>query len=308
MQGPARSIEPTGRPLTAIPIQQINGYQNLLSTYGIDSVLEGENFLGECPFNECLDFRGKSPKFSMNIQTGMFQCFRCHTSGNNYGFIRAIHEHYLASTTEEDYAKLCVLRRNAIDIPICTELQLAYNTATSEWMLPSWGRDRLAKGIINLYYWRAQVDPVSAKPYRQIRSGPTFKHVPYGVHRLRDGVQRPLWVLEGHWDYLAFCTLLSTLKLTHKFDAVGAPGSGTIPKSYLSIFNGRSVVLAFDNDVPGQLAQTGLIQSMNTYGIMPASLYCVTWPEGSPKDVSDVITSLSPKFVKKVAKKDVPTG
>lgn len=189
-------------------------------------------------------------------------------------------------------------------MPICEEMQLAWNSATIEWMLPSWGRDGLEKGIINLYYWRQFHDPVSGKPYRQIQSGPTFKHVPYGVHRLRDGMQRPIWVVEGHWDYLAFCALLSVTKQTAKFDIIGAPGSGTIPKSYLSIFNGRSVVLAFDNDAAGEHHTTSLIQSMNTYGIMPTSLSIVAWPEGLPKgfDVSDVITSLPQKYIKKVHK------
>lgn len=292
---------PSNRPLTEIPVKQINGYQSLLTCYGIESELEGSNFMGVCPFDGCIDYRDKSPKFSMNIQTGLFQCFRCHLQGNSYGFIRAIHDHYLSKTSEEDYDSLVTLRKKAIDIPTCQEMQLAFNTGTQEWLLPSWGREGLDKGIINLYCYRQCLDHVTRKPYRQIYSGPTFKHAPYGVHRLRDGNQRPVWVLEGHWDYLSFCTLLSTTKQTHKFDSVGTCGSGGIPKSYLSIFNGRAVVLAFDNDSAGEHHTTSLIQSMNTYGILPTSLSVVAWPEGlaSGFDVSDVITSLPPKYIKK---------
>lgn len=300
-ESPGSGVSPASRPLTEIPVKQINGYQNLLAVYGIQTELEGSNFMGVCPFDTCIEYRDKAPKFSMNIQTGMYQCFRCHSSGNSYTFIRAIHDHYLARTTEEDYTSLCSLRKGAIDVAICTEMQLAYNDATSEWMLPAWGREGVDKGIVNLYRWQLCTDPVSNKRYRQIQSGPTFKHVPYGVHRLREGNQRAIWVLEGHWDYLAFCTLLSTTKQTYKFDAIGAPGSGIIPKSYLSIFNGRSVVLAFDNDPAGEHHTTSLIQSMNSYGIMPTQLSIVTWPEGlaSGFDISDVITSLPPKFIKK---------
>lgn len=238
----------------------------------------------------------------MSIQTGMFRCFRCDCKGNNYTFIRMIHDHYLAQTTTEQYESLCTLRKEAIDVPICEEMQLAWNYSTEEWMLPSWGRDGLEKGIINLYCWRKCFDPISGAPFRQIQSGRTFKHVPYGIHRLRDGVQRPIWVLEGHWDYLSFCSLLSATKQTAKWDALGAPGAGTIPKSYLSIFNGRHVVLAFDNDPAGESHTTSLIQTMNTHGIMPTALSIVTWPEGLAKgfDVSDVISSLPPKYIKKV--------
>lgn len=260
--------------------------------------------MGVCPFENCVEYRDKGPKFSMNIQTGMFQCFRCGLKGNSYTYIREIHRLYLGMTSDEDYEKLCKLRKEAIDVGICQEMQLAYNTATNEWMLPAWGRDGLDKGIVNLYYWRQCHDSVTGKPYRQIYSGPTFKHVPYGVHRLREGTQRPIWILEGHWDYLAFCTLLSATKQTAKFDAIGAPGSGSIPRSYLSIFNGRSVYLSYDNDTAGESHTNTLIQSMNTYGVIPAALYVLKWPEGlnSGFDVSDVITSLPTKLVKKVRK------
>lgn len=299
------SLQSTSGPLTAVPARQINGYQRMLREYGVASDLEGENFLGVCPFQGCIEYRDKSAKLSMNIQTGLFQCFRCELKGNNYGFIRAIHELYLSQTTEEMYEELCVLRKGAIDVAMCQEMQLAYNAATKEWLLPAWGRDGLEKGIVNLYRWATTYDAVECKPYRQIQSGSGFKHVPYGVHRLRDGNQRAIWVLEGHWDYLAFCTLMSVTKQTHRFDAVGAPGAGTIPKSYLSIFNGRSVILAFDNDEAGEKHTIALIQSMNTYGIMPTDLKVVTWPADLPRgmDVSDVITSLPQKFQKKAVKK-----
>jgi hypothetical protein len=284
--------------------KQINQYQSLLTCYGITTEMEGENFIGECPFEGCTEYQGKSPKFSMNIQTGMFRCFRCGISGNSYGFIRAIHHHYLARTTSEDYESLIKMRKNAFGQAICEDMQLAYNTSTKEWMLPSWGRDGLSAGIVNLYVYRTSFDPETRKPFKQIRSGPTFKQHAYGVHRLRDGNQRPIVVLEGHWDYLAFCELLSATKQTPKFDCIGKPGSA-FPKNYLSLFNGRDVRLMMDNDPAGEQGVEQICRAMTTQGVIPTSLWVLKWPEGLPKgfDVSDVITHLPQKYHKAKVKK-----
>jgi Toprim-like len=181
-------------------------------------------------------------------------------------------------------------------------MQLAFNTSTGEWMLPAWSRGGHAEGIVNLYVWRTSFDAETRKPRRQIYSGPTFKQHAYGIHRLRDG-GRPIVVLEGHWDYLAFCSLLSATKMLPKYDCIGKPGSA-FPKSSLSIFNGREVILMFDNDPAGEAGVESICKSMTANGVIPSSLRILKWPEGLDRgfDVSDVITKLPTKFIKKVKK------
>lgn len=229
----------------------------------------------------------------MNIQTGQWRCFYGALSGNTYTLIQKIHQLYY-SITDRTYSPLVKLRRGAIDATSFDDMQVAYNTTTSEWMLPVWGTEGSTKGILNLYVYRKSFDPDSGRSSLQVLSGPSFKHVPYGIHRLRSGSNRPIWVLEGHFDYLAFDSLLRRTGQAGNFDAIGAPGSGTFSKHYLSIFSGRDVVLVFDNDKPGQDGMEKITRDMSENGIFPLSLRHITWPEGLPKgfDVSDVITHL----------------
>ncbi len=209
---------------------------------------------------------------------------------------------WLTRTSDADYDALCQMRHRSIDVHVLKEMQLAFNQTTKEWMLPVWGADGHSRGIVNLYVWRAEADPSSNKIRRSILSGPTFKHHPYGVHRLRDGSQRPIWVLEGQWDYLAFNTLLHRVGQAPQADTLGVPGAGTFPRNSLSVFNGRAVYLVFDNDEAGRTGMEGLLVQMNRNHIFPTSVYTIRWPEDLPVgfDVSDAITKLGRKYCKKV--------
>lgn len=39
--------------------------------------------------------------------------------------------------------------------------------------------------------------------------------IPYGIHKLRSAPQRLLWVMEGHWDYLAILGLMNQQELAY---------------------------------------------------------------------------------------------
>jgi hypothetical protein len=232
----------------------------------------------------------------MNVQTGQWRCFYGVKSGNSYDLIRELHAIYFSTTTDEQYASLIKMRKGAIDLPVLKEMQVAWNPVTSEWLLPSWGTEGASKGIVNLYTYKKSFDTTTGQASMQVLSGPTFKHVPYGIHRLRQGTNRPIWVLEGHFDYLAFNSLLRRIEPSQQpnYDSVGAPGSGTFPRIFLNIFSGRDVVLVYDNDQAGQEGMEKITRDMSGQGIFPMSLRHMVWPEGLPKgfDVSDVITHL----------------
>lgn len=238
----------------------------------------------------------------MNHQTGMFRCFRCEEKGNNYGFIRAIHKHWYLSTTDDQYLDLCRIRKFGIDVPVLKELQLAYNRTTEEWLIPSWAKDSAHTGIVNLYRYSDAYDERSGQMRKAILSGPGFKHHSYGGHRVRHGAQRPIWVLEGHWDYLAFVTLLHRTNQAGSIDAVAAPGAGTFPASDLDMFNGRKVVIVFDNDEPGQRGKDQLLTNMHKHGVAPLSLHTLKWPADLPSgfDVNDAMHSLPAKYCKSI--------
>ena len=290
--------------LTAADLIGHNGaaeskYQMLLEWHGVHTNIVNKEFIGDCPFYDCPSvLEGKPDKFTMNRQTAEWQCFMCGRKGNAYGFIREVHRNSLEQTTPHHLQELRELRKNAIDLLDLVEMQLAFNPSTKEWTAPAWN---VEGKIVNLYLWRESYVPSSGKAYRQFLSSPSMSHVPYGIHRIRTGTNRPIWVCEGQWDYLALASLFRRLDLTNKFDILAAPGAGTFPRKYLSVFNGREVIICYDNDPAGQAGTDSLIGNMASNGIMPTGVKRLEWPVGLDQgfDISDVITKLPQGLWKK---------
>lgn len=284
--------------------RQLNQYQSLLSGFGIESELVGDNFLGECPFRDCpVQYAGKEPKFSMQVGTGLFQCLRCKVSGNAWTFIREIHALYLRSTTVHQLEDLLKLRKNAFSLSIAQEFQLAFNTAMQEWMIPTWGTGGIKEGIVNLHSWRTTYDDRTGAARRQLQAAPMFKQVPYGLHRFREAKQRAVAVLEGHWDYLAWLYILRTVGQDDEMDLLGSPGSGGISGLHIGKLSGRKVLLLHDNDPAGRELTESTIKRMAKHGVIPIALKTLDWPPETPPgfDISDVVTSLPAKLAKKKA-------
>lgn len=286
----------------AVPFKQMKKYEQLCRSYGIHTELDstGENYVGDCPFYPCRE-DGKVGKFGMNASNGQFQCWVCTKSGNAYTFIREIHAHYLSRTTSQQLEQLRLRRNFAISEHILREMQVAWNDMSQEWMLPSWGQAQ--SGIINLYrYAKCYTD--NGKEYHAVLSGPDFKHVPYGVHRLRTAVNRPLVILEGHWDYLAFASLLHRTGEDKNYDCLGATGTGAYPESSIQLLGGRDVILCFDHDQPGRNAVERMLKLVSKNNVMPRRITSLNWPQDLPDgfDISDAITSLPQKHWKRAVK------
>jgi CHC2 zinc finger/Toprim-like len=277
---------------------QASKWEALLKRHGVDPDVQGRELIGDCPFHDCPSFGEGRQKFTMNRQTAEWRCFVCGRQGNNVTFIREIHRNSFEQTTDHQRHELRKLRKYAIDMEEIMEMQLALNPLTNEWSLPAWNTEGK---IVNLYSYREQFDPTVGKKFMQIQASPSFSHLPYGIHLVRSAPQRKLWVLEGHWDYLAMMGLMRRLKIMNEHDIVAAPGAGTFPSRYLSIFNGRSVIIAYDNDQAGEAGQESLLHAMAKASVMPLSVQHVKWPEALPPkfDVSDVIVKLPVAMRKK---------
>lgn len=269
-----------------------NKWQELFEEHGIPTSREKNEFVGNCLFYDCPSFiEQKSDKFTANAQTGQWRCFVCGRNGNAPTFISEVHRNFLEQTTENDLLKLKTLRQHAVDIVDLKEMNLAFNTVTKEWILPAYN---VEGKLSNLYMWREAFSPEDGKRYRQIFSSTTFAQLPYGLNRIRHGSQRPIFVLEGHWDYIAMMGLLRRLEMSGLNDIVAAPGAGTFPTRYVKMFNGREVYIMYDNDQAGQRGIDSLIKAMAANHVIPTGLRRLVWPSGlSDKfDVSDVIVKL----------------
>lgn len=264
----------------------------MLEWHGVHTTIQGTEFVGDCPFFDCQSFiEGKPEKFSMNRQTGQWQCFMCGKKGNDVVFLQDIHYNWLQQTTPAQLQKLRELRKFAIDMEELVEFQVVFNAVTKEFCLPSWS----AEGkLTNLYLWRESFNQEKQLVERQIFSSPGMKQSIYGLHRIRAGTNRPIWVAEGHWDYLALHGLFRRLNLLQKYDLIGCPGAGLFPNIQLSVLGGRSVRLVFDNDKTGIESMDRLVDKLARNHVMSQEVQLIRWPEGLKTgfDVSDSITSL----------------
>lgn len=298
-----RLIGSAGAPLSGKHHAAINAYERLLRNYGVEGTLggSGKDFICHCPFNSCpRDYADKEPKLQMSATTGQWQCFRCHASGNNYGFIRQVHKLWLSKTTDEHYKQLCSMRHNCIDIPICQEYQLAWNANTQEWMFPTWAKNDRDQGIVNLYRYTRSGKRDDGSDIWSWMSNTDMKHYLLGIHQLRPGSNRPIWVFEGHWDFLCGATLLYRTGKAREIDILGMPGAGVFPVANVDEFNGRVIAFFMDNDEAGRAGLDTVLTKFSRHSVIPNKIEAITWPSDfkSGFDVNDAMHLLPQKYVK----------
>lgn len=260
--------------------------------FGVPLDRTASQLVGHCPV--C----GKG-KFFANHATGQWDCKVCPptpdgkpVSGNVYTFIRWMHQHFFDLTTEEDYADLAKQRKFTISMGVLKEFGLALNRITNEWMIPAYS---LQKTMANLYSYRKFKDPESGKPFKQIVSAPDpMQQVLFNISNMSPDVNRPLWICEGHWDCMAFVTLLDRTQQRNKHDVVAVCGSAGFPKQYVNTLNGRVVNVVTDNDDAGRGHATKITNLLATTGTTPSDYKIIEWRRGLPDkyDVSDACAGL----------------
>lgn len=276
-------------------------HQRLLEWLGIIPTPSNQEFLSICPFRDCPSFlENKEEKFTMNRKTTQWRCFVCGRTGNKYDLMRLIHEQAKSLTTPEDIETLRLRRKGAIDVEELMESGIALNPDTKEWMYPVFSLDGK---MMNLYLYRKQYSSTGREFY-QFMSLPAMHHVPIGLQHFRTGTQRKIWICEGQWDYMAWRGLLRRVGQLSEYDVLGVPGSGTFPKRFLAILNGRSVLTLYDNDQAGEAGTQALLDSCIRNGILLANFAKMNWPPELPSgyDISNAITSLPENLWKKKSK------
>ena len=273
--------------------EKVNSYRKALDFHGIQAQLirEGshDELVGDCPFYDCPSFvENKPDKFRMRPDTGQWRCFVCGRDGNVHSFVREVHRNSLEQTTERQLLDLVALRKGAVGVEELKEMKIAFNPNTKEWSIPAYS---LEGKLSNLYIWRQSYSE-SGKPFLQLLATPGLKQLPYGLNRLRSGTDRPILLLEGHFDYLAMMTLLRLCGNSNEYDLLASPGA--FPKGFAKLFNGRKLMMLGDNDAAGNSMMNGVIAMMKEQAVIPTLVKRIVWPKTLPQkfDVSDVITSL----------------
>lgn len=192
---------------------------------------------------------GKNKLFVMS--TGQWHCKACHTETSNlYGFLEILVQRSLEATADAEYEELAADR----GIPAVTlrRYQIGQSILTGKWLLPM--RNQTGT-MVNLHSW-LNGEPVIATPSCALH--------PFGLHLLPQK-KRPLWIAEGHWDFLVLDYCLRKVGLRQPEPASEGKGLGTAKKHAVDLLGwsasfkkewiekycaGREVFLLFDNDAP----------------------------------------------------------
>ena len=225
--------------------------------HGISLNWDVHQAIGDCPW--C----GREGKFAVEVMSGKWVCRVCRDGGKNgggniYTFLRNLWAASDKDTT--DYRDLATDRGIAPDTLI--HWGMARSMMTGDWLIPGYN----AKGSLCQLYRMVQRSDRSL-----LLPTPGLGHQIHGISPLVKK-ESTVYVCEGPWDAMSLWECLGQCKQTdgvltatasveHSLLADAAvlavPGCSTFMESWLPLFEGRDVVLMYDNDHPRKHPKTG---------------------------------------------------
>lgn len=240
---------------------------NLFEAHGfVCTTTKSGQHIGDCPFCDGED------KFYINKETGQFDCKSCGEKGNKYVFLQQIYE-ACHKTTKQKHWKAIAKQRQDLPWQIYRDEGIAWDGLQKCYLFPV----RNDKGsITNLYKW-------SGKRGENLYGTSTCKLSLIGTHAIED--HGPIYLVEGHWDYLALKWLLEK-EADGPFTVLAVPGASNFNEERdVKHFIDREVYVLFDNDDPGRKGQEKTVEILHRHPL--AALQCIQWPE-SFKDGYDL--------------------
>ncbi len=238
--------------------------------------------IAECPF--C----GREDKFSVDIETGKWQCFVCGGVGNFYVFLQKLWNESDKRTT--DYSVLAE-RRGLRHADTLMAWQVVRSITTGDWLVPGFGA---TSKLSQLYRY------VSNEKRSLLLPTPVLGHRLFGVN-LYDKSKSAVFLCEGPWDAMVLWELLGQAKdvdgelkstanrsqsILGDANILAVPSCTVFAESWLPLFAGKDVHLMYDSDYPGiteksagwsgmQRVSSILLNAKNP----PASINCIVWGE-----------------------------
>lgn len=219
--------------------------------HGISLEEQGNEAVADCPFCR------KEGKFSVNVETGQWQCFVCGSHGNATTFINKLWEVSDEKTT--DYSELAVDRK--LEQETLIYWGVVRSITTGHWLVPGYGID----GKLRTLY---QYKPDFGRPGKRILfPTPTLHHQLHGVN-LWDAAKPVAYLLEGPWDGMSLWESLRSCKregtvlvptaseqtsLLARANVLAFPGCGSIGepfKHWIPLLEDKAIGLMADSDHP----------------------------------------------------------
>lgn len=238
----------------------------------------------DCPF--C----GREGKLNINVENSKFGCVVCGVGGNQYNFIRKLHE---LSMTMDQTGSREILRESKkllsedvlIDWGICT------SAINGKWLCPGYNE----KGsITQLYQYMYTGDRWAWLP-----TGGLGGHALMGMG-LYDP-KKPVTVLcEGVWDGTSLYEVLGMAKpsdqgyvptgsqeasLLSDKNVLSFPAARVFKESWLPLFSGQVVVLLAQNDHPHLNEKTGVMSPPASYSGMERIVKLMLGMKSPPQEI-----------------------
>lgn len=219
-------------------------------------------YKADCPFCD-------KPKFSVNIEKGVWRCFSCATGtekggGNIYTFLRHLHE-LSAERQDVDYDEL-MHDRKLLYPETLHSWGVVKSITTDDWLIPGYGFGKGRTGEVKIFnMYRCIRQPDGKLPPM---GTPKLKHCLYGVQLLNPKIE-DIYLLEGPWDGMVAWETFRIAKpdgeggwmLTGNMDSsmaattgvVATPSCNVFDPEWYHYFGRRNLRIALDNGRPKKL-------------------------------------------------------
>lgn len=229
--------------------------EEIMSPYrhhGLDLVWRpgAKEAVADCPF--C----GKERHFSLCVQGEKAERWRCllcsegsdKGGGNASTFCQKLWEHGRKNTAGQDYLALSSERKLWSPKSLVT-WGVVRSVLTNEWLIPGYNGEQT---LCQVYAYRR--DPKGGKNQWRATAGmPQHVFLPQPMPKKYDTV----YVCEGPWDGMALMEMLQGHpEIKGGWAVIAVPGLGCVGEPLLrwsKLYEGRKVVLLFDNDHPSEI-------------------------------------------------------
>ena len=231
-----------------------------LSSSGSQSVMD-------CPFCE------HENKFFFTPE-GLWDCKagNCKKSGNAYGFIRQLHEHFDTLV----YAAEMVKESRGIPTEYSRANGIKWNPLNSSLLIPAYKHDKIHALYKGVKTKKFNKNTEQWEDKWVIYASPKDSGIEHCLMNFPETTNDILWVVEGHWDKLAAEAIVGH---TNPITVAAVPGSGVWKPSWCELLDGKHVVFLYDNDASGRAGyERVIIKEIAGSRYKPKSIQYMHWP------------------------------
>lgn len=238
---------------------------------------------GDCPF--C----AKEGHFFVNIETGLWDCKVCLSTGNPIEFIRQLHASSFSGTKDGNY--LALSKDRSLNTMVLKRWGLAVSILTGEWLIPAYNVDGK---MTNLYRYAL----LNGK--KLLLSTPDCAQQLFGRGKWISS-RKKVAILEGPWDGMAYEEMLESYRLDSGgklvrttdrkqsvaalYNVVATPGCGTFQKAWYPLFEGMDCEVLFDSDHPKEVGENGSTELREPAGYAGMRKACAHLHEAKAKSI-----------------------